>query len=142
MKLTGTLLKSSVIAALIAAPLAPAFAQSADPSTEAPAPQAEVPAADFSEEQLTSFVDAAMEVQTLQQDYSQRIAAEENPEEKQALVSEAQTEMATAVDETEGMDINTYNAIGNAARQNPELNDRIMAMVQTRSPSQNKTMVE
>ncbi|SDI34353.1 DUF4168 domain-containing protein [Salipiger marinus] len=132
MKRTSMLLKSTVIAALVAAPMAPVLAQDAMPADPATPAAPEAPAANFSDDQLTSFVDAAMSVQELRQDYMTRIDATEAPEEKQALVTEAQTEMASAVEETDGMDIATYNQIGQAAQADPQLNERIMAMVQTR----------
>ncbi len=150
MKLNGKLLKSTVIAALIAAPVAPVMAQTAqdDPAAaEAPvqaAPETlpETPSAGFSEETLTSFVDAAMQVQAVQQDYMAQIEAAPEDAEKQALVQEAQTEMASAVEETEGMDVQTYNEIGQAAQTNPELNERILAMLQTRQQGSAETMTE
>ena len=40
--------------------------------------------------------------------------------------------MTNAVKETDGMDLETYNEIGQAAQSDPELNQRILAMVQTR----------
>ena len=150
MKLNGMLLKSSVIAALIAAPVAPVMAQTMqdDPAaTEAPAQAApdtmpETPSTGFSEDELTSFVDAAMEVQAVQQDYMAQIEAAPEDAERQALVQEAQQEMANAVEETEGMDVQTYNEIGQAAQTNPELNERILAMLQTRQQGGAETMTE
>lgn len=150
MKLNGMLLKSSVIAALVAAPVAPVMAQTMqdDPAaTEAPAQAApdtmpETPSTGFSEDELTSFVDAAMEVQAVQQDYMAQIEAAPEDAERQALVQEAQQEMANAVEETEGMDVQTYNEIGQAAQTNPELNERILAMLQTRQQGGAETMTE
>ncbi|MAE90867.1 DUF4168 domain-containing protein [Salipiger bermudensis] len=150
MKLNGMLLKSTVIAALVAAPVAPVMAQTMqdDPAaTEAPAQAApdtmpETPSTGFSEDELTSFVDAAMEVQAVQQDYMAQIEAAPEDAERQALVQEAQQEMANAVEETEGMDVQTYNEIGQAAQTNPELNERILAMLQTRQQGGAETMTE
>ena len=131
----NTLLTSTVVAALVAAPLAPAFAQTMEP--EAPvqtqeAPAQATPETDFSEDQLNSFVDAALEVQGVQQEFAAQIQQAPEPEQKQALVMEAQEEMAAAVDGTDGMDVDTYNEISTAAQADPELNQRLMAMVQTR----------
>jgi|GEM_PF-170559 len=150
MKLNGMLLKSTVIAALVAAPVAPVMAQTMqdDPAaTEAPAQAApdtmpETPSTGFSEDELTSFVDAAMEVQAVQQDYMAQIEAAPEDAERQALVQEAQQEMANVVEETEGMDVQTYNEIGQAAQTNPELNERILAMLQTRQQGGAETMTE
>ena len=82
MKLNGMLLKSTVIAALVAAPVAPVMAQTMDEpaATEAPAQAApetmpETPSAGFSEDELSSFVNAAMEVQAVQEDYMAKIEA-------------------------------------------------------------------
>ena len=149
MKLNGMLLKSTVIAALVAAPVAPVMAQTMqdDPAADAPAQAApetmpETPSAGFSEDELTSFVNAAMEVQAVQQDYMAQIEAAPEDAERQALVQEAQEEMASAVEETEGMDVQTYNEIGQAAQTNPELNERILAMLQTRQQGGAETMTE
>ncbi|SDI38911.1 DUF4168 domain-containing protein [Alloyangia pacifica] len=145
MKLNGMLLKSTVIAALVAAPLAPVMAQTATPEAPAEPPAAAAPAApsvEFSEEQLTAFVDAAAQVQAVQQNYMAQIDAVEEPEGKQELVEKAQVEMADAVNETEGMDVNTYNEIGQAAQADPELNQRIIAMLQERAPAGPETMTE
>jgi hypothetical protein len=135
MKRNGILLKSTVIAALIAAPVAPVLAQTAPETAPEAAPMQaapEAPAADFSEAQLTSFIDAAMQVQDVQEDYAARIDGTAEPEGKQALVQEAQQEMASAVEETEGMDVKTYNQISAAAQADPELNERLLAMLQTK----------
>ncbi|MBN8187140.1 MAG: DUF4168 domain-containing protein [Salipiger thiooxidans] len=135
MKRNGILLKSTVIAALIAAPVAPVLAQTAPETAPEAAPMQaapEAPAADFSEAQLTSFIDAAMQVQDVQEDYAARIDGTAEPEGKQALVQEAQQEMASAVEETEGMDVQTYNQISAAAQADPELNERLLAMLQTK----------
>ncbi|WP_226622951.1 DUF4168 domain-containing protein [Alloyangia pacifica] len=140
MNLKSTLLKSTVIAALVAAPMAPVMAQTATPEAPVEAPAA--PSLEFSEEQLSAFVDAASQVQAVQQDYMTQIDAEEEPEGKQALVEQAQAEMADAVNETEGMDVNTYNQIGQAAQADPELNERILAMLQERAPAGPETMTE
>ncbi|MBN9888344.1 DUF4168 domain-containing protein [Salipiger abyssi] len=139
MKLNGTLLKSTIIAALIAAPVAPVMAQTAETAPEAQAQTA--PAADFSEDQLSSFVDAALQVQAVQKDYMTQIEAAAAEDEKKALIQEANTEMTAAVEETEGMDVTTYNRIGQAAQSDPELNERILAMVETRQRGE-QTMTE
>ncbi|EPX85427.1 DUF4168 domain-containing protein [Salipiger mucosus] len=135
MKLNGTLLKSTVIAALVAAPVAPVLAQSAE--TEAPAETQEAPAMSYSEAELESFVDAAMEVMELRASYMPRIQATESQEEQQSLMEEAQSEMMAAIEATEGMTVETYNEIGQAAQQNAELNERLVAMAQERQQAQN-----
>ena len=149
MKLNGMLLKSTVIAALVAAPVAPVMAQTMDepaapeaPAQAAPETMPETPSAGFSEDELSSFVNAAMEVQAVQEDYMAKIEAAPEDSERQALVQEAQEEMATAVEETEGMDVQTYNEIGQAAQTNPELNERILAMLETRQQGGAETMTE
>merc|ERR1711974_106541 len=104
----------------VAAPMAPVMAQTAetDSATEQTAPATE--AANFSEAELSSFIDAAMQVQAVQQDYMTRIQETEADEDKQALVQEAQAEMTNAVKETDGMDLETYNEIGQAAQSDPD----------------------
>ncbi|MDO6587456.1 DUF4168 domain-containing protein [Salipiger sp. 1_MG-2023] len=143
MTLNGTLTKSAVILALVVAPVAPVMAQSVDsPQAPAQSPAPVAPEAGFSETELTSFVDAALSVQAVQQEYAARIEATPEAEDKQALVMRAQDEMVTAVEATEGMDVETYNEISAAAQADPALNERLMAMVQTRAPQTPPTATE
>ncbi|KUF12877.1 DUF4168 domain-containing protein [Pseudoponticoccus marisrubri] len=121
-----TLLGTAVIAALAAAPMSTAFAQ------EAEAPQAE--AIQVTDAMLSDFVDAAMKVMALRQTYEVRLQAAETQEDRQALVAQAQSDMRSAIEETDGMTVETYAQIGEAAQADEELNQRVVALIQERVP--------
>jgi hypothetical protein len=123
-----TLLGTATIAALAVMPMTAAVAQDAE------APQAESQAMQVSDAMLEDFVDAAMKVMALRQTFETRMQAAETQEDRQALVQQAQTEMRTAIDETEGMDVETYTEIGEATQADEALNQRIIALIQERVP--------
>ncbi|RII37989.1 DUF4168 domain-containing protein [Pseudooceanicola sediminis] len=127
------LLGTAAAAGLILAPLAPAFAQEAPDPTAPPVAQSEQAQASFSDEQIESFVDAAVEVSEVRDSYLPQIQAAKDDAEAAELTQKAQQEMATAVSTTEGMDVDTYNKISQTAQQDPALNDRLVAMIQDRT---------
>ncbi|MGR3454812.1 DUF4168 domain-containing protein [Pseudooceanicola sp.] len=139
--LTTKLLRGSIIAGLALAPVS-AFAQDTTapdtdtvqqgaPETTAP----EMQAADFTDAQLEGFIEATVKLQELQTTYLPQIEAAETDADKRALAEEARTEMTSAVEETEGLDVETYNRIGQAAQTDEELNARLVAMLQDRAPT-------
>lgn len=140
--LTSKLLRGSMIAGLALAPVsvlaqdttAPAPAPEAAPQTEM-APSAEAPSEDFSEAQLESFIEATVKIQELRSSFMPQIEAAETEEDKQALAVQAQDEMKAAVDGTEGLDVATYNRIGQAAQTDQELNARLVTMLQAKAPA-------
>jgi CBS-domain-containing membrane protein len=116
--------------ALAAAPLTPALAQSGPQADPVPV-QAEV---QYSDSDLESFVDAAMKVMALRQTYQARLQGAVNEKQQQALVRQAQEEMKAAIVQTDGIDVPTYTAIGEAAQADDALSQRITAMFQERMP--------
>ena len=132
MSVRKTILGTATIVALAAAPLTPALAQSGPQG-----PLIQVQAAEdvqYSDSDLNSFVDAAMKVMALRQTYQARLQAAENEEDQQALVRQAQEEMKEAIVQTDGIDVPTYTAIGEAAQADDALSQRITAMFQERMP--------
>lgn len=131
MSVRKTLLGTATLVALAAAPLTPALAQSGPQAELIPAQAAE---AQYSDSDLNSFVDAAMKVMALRQTYQARLQAAENEEDQQALVRQAQEEMKEVIVQTDGIDVPTYTAIGEAAQADDALNQRITALFQERMP--------
>lgn len=89
----------------------------------APAPQ-QAESIDVSEEDVENFVDAYMAVQGINQEYTQKLQAVEDPEKATELQQEAQTEMQEAVSES-GLSIEEYQQIANQAGQDEELRGQI-----------------
>lgn len=87
----------------------------------------------LTEEKLESFVDAALDVQGVTEDFAPRAEAAETDAERQALAEEANTAIRDVIDETPGITVEEYVAIGQAAQQNPELAQRITVMAQEKA---------
>ncbi len=90
------------------------------------------PAPSYDDATLERFVTAAMDVSTVREDYTARLQAATSEEDAQALVEDANTAMLAAVDAVEGMDVDTYVAIGEAAQQDAQLAARITEIVDER----------
>lgn len=146
--LTSKLLRGSIIAGLALAPVsalaqdttatAPESGTVQQSAPETAAPETQVPetqAAEFTDAQLESFIEATVKLQELQSAYLPQIEAAETDADKRALAQEARTEMTSAVEATEGLDVETYNRIGQAAQTDEDLNARLVAMLQDRAPT-------
>ena len=86
---------------------------------------------DVSEDQVESFVDAYMAVQGINQEYTQKLQAVEDPEKATELQQEAQTKMQEAVSDS-GLSISEYQQIANQAGQSEELRSQIEAELTAR----------
>ena len=107
----------TAVSLALAAPLAlPAVAQ------EAPA----APMMSVDEAQLDAFVAALRSVDELEREYSESLQQAESDEQREAIVAEANTAMAEAIENTPGMSLDEYIAILQAAQNDPELSARIM----------------
>ncbi|GGY00013.1 hypothetical protein GCM10007160_29540 [Litchfieldella qijiaojingensis] len=102
-----------------------AFAQQ-DPAQDPTQSQA-APAQDFSDEQLQQFADASQEIAVISQEYTERLQAAEDEASQQEIRMEANDEMVKVV-EGSGLDVETFNAIGHAIQQDPELMQRVQQM--------------
>lgn len=108
--------KSASIAVITAASLAfsaaamPALAQEILP--DEPAVSAEA----FSDEQLQTFAVAYLQIDRISQEYETRLQSAETPEEQQQIQMEANDEMVLVVEQTEGLTVDEYNAIFQAAQ--------------------------
>jgi hypothetical protein len=119
--LRNALVSSTVVAALMAfaAPVAVAQEQPALPSEA------------LSEQQITAFVDAALEVQRVRSEFDSQVQAAESPEDIERLRQEAQ-EQATEAIENSGLTPGEYSTIVDAANQDPQLYAMIVDLMQQR----------
>lgn len=104
-------------------PLDPAHMDSQEtaeaPEAELPAAPPESAAADFTDTQISSFVAAALAINDLDPDGT--LAADEKREQAMAILAD------------EGIDFETYSAIGQAARTNPEVAQRVREAMPNRA---------
>ncbi|WP_254276016.1 DUF4168 domain-containing protein [Halomonas sp. 3H] len=123
-------------AALLSAGLMSAAAHAQqDPAQQDPAaapeqPQAAAPATDFSDDQLEQFADASQEIVVISEEYTERMHAAEDEASQQEVQMEANDKMVEAVEDN-GLDVDTFNAIGQAVQQDPELMQRVQEKVQS-----------
>ncbi|WP_373182236.1 DUF4168 domain-containing protein [Halomonas campaniensis] len=101
-----------------------------DPAAAPEQPQAAAPATDFSDEQLEQFADASQEIVVISEEYTERMHAAEDESSQQEVQMEANDKMVEAVEES-GLDVDTFNAIGQAVQQDPELMQRVQEKVQS-----------
>ncbi|MCK2184882.1 DUF4168 domain-containing protein [Halomonas getboli] len=120
-------------AALLSAGLMSSMAYAQDDAAgaatqQAPA-EAQAPAQDFSDAQLQKFADASEQIAMISQDYTQQLQNAEGDEAKQQVRQEANDKMVDAV-KNSGLEVETFNAIGKAIQQDPELMQRVQGMAQ------------
>jgi hypothetical protein len=129
MKLNRTLLAGlSALALGLGASLSAATAQDAAPAAPTPSPEAQSPAAaapEVDDTKLKSFAVAFLEVSEVTQQYQPQIAAAGSVEAQQKLQQEAGQKMVEAVSGSEGITVDEYNMIIQAAQADPELAQRI-----------------
>ncbi|MCE8004368.1 DUF4168 domain-containing protein [Billgrantia ethanolica] len=118
-------------AALLTAGLMTAQAHAQQDPAQDPAaqPQAQAPAQDFSDDQLQQFADASQEIAVISQEYTERLHAAEDEQTQQEVRMEANDRMVEVVEEN-GLDVDTFNAIGHAIQQDPELMQRVQQMAE------------
>ena len=121
MTMFKTIATSTAIATMALAPAFPAFAQTEEQATPAI-------------EQVGAFVTAALAVAEMQTDWFARIEAAEDAEAQAALVEEANAAMEATVEETDGITLAEFIAIGEAAQTDQELSERIVAQMEVAAP--------
>ncbi len=88
----------------------------------APPPQAEQ--IEVTDSKLALYVQAATKITEIRDQFQQKMAAADSPEQAQSLQEEASTEMIGAV-ESFGMTVEEYNQIAYALQSDPELRERL-----------------
>ena len=87
-------------------------------------PPAEQSALSYSDDELKSFVVAALEVQRINSNYLPKLQAAATPEEQQQVRAAASEEMVQAV-EKNGLSVDKYKEILDQAQTNPAVADRV-----------------
>jgi Domain of unknown function (DUF4168) len=88
---------------------------------------------EFSDQQLQSFVVAAIAIDGVIREWNPRIQAAENEEQAAQLREEANAELLETISKTEGITIDEYQEIGQAAQNDPELAARINEIYQQKA---------
>jgi hypothetical protein len=114
----GKLVRNTLSAAALALVLAASAPASAQTGPE------------FSDAQLRSFVVAAVAVDGLIRQWNPRIQGAESAEQAAELREQANAELVEAITRTEGMTVEQYQAIGQAAQADPDLKARITEIYQ------------
>lgn len=118
--------KTTFASALTAVSLALAAPLAAQ-ETQAP----EIAAEDVTDDQVNAFVDALVAVEEVRNDYVPKIEAQESEADQTAMIEEANTAALEAVEAAEDISPDEYMAIIETARADEELNERIMARLET-----------
>lgn len=88
------------------------------------APPGESAASQFGKEDLQAFAEAQQEVQKVGERYRSKLGQGEDPETRMELREQMQEELAEAV-RSAGLEVGTYNAIANAAQNDPAVARKI-----------------
>jgi|SRR5690554_1078872 len=119
-------LPAAVLAAALAAPLA---APVSSPLGNAALAQT-APAPSIDDAQLQAFVAALREVDAIEQRYGAELEGAQSDEARQDVIAQANDAMIEAIEGTPGITVQEYVAVLQQAQSDPELNARIMAMLQ------------
>jgi uncharacterized protein DUF4168 len=127
MKIQPTVLTLAAVltGALILALALPMPAQDSQPRQQQPPPQQFEP----SQDQLEAFTSAVRQVQQIRSKWQTQMQEADSAEKAQEFQVQAATEMVSAVQER-GLTVETYKAIATAARDNPELANRIVKFME------------
>ena len=111
--------------------LAIAFAASTamTPALAQQDPTSAITESEMTNEKLRSFAVATLEFQTINQEYQPRFEAAASPEAQQQIAQEANAEMVLVVEQIDDLTVPEYNAIAEAARNNPEIMQQINTFI-------------
>lgn len=82
----------------------------------------------FSQAQLEAYANAVLKVQQIDQTWSPKIQQAPSKAEAETLTAQATDEMVGGIEE-EGLSVQEYNAITQAAQQDDQLYERIMTLL-------------
>jgi hypothetical protein len=118
---------SGIAAAILAIAAPQAIAQD-QPKTQPP-----MAAPAFSQQQIESFADAAVEMQRIQSELDTKGREAGNAEEIMRLQQQAQADASQAVEQN-GLSVDEYTAIAQAANRDPKLYAMIVDLMRQRAP--------
>jgi hypothetical protein len=98
-------------------------------STAAPAQE------QFPEDKLGSFVEAAIQVEQLVAEWSPKIEGAADEDAANQLREEANADLAAAIEETDGITVEEYRTIAQAAQSDPALSTRLREIYEQKSGS-------
>ncbi len=129
-----SMFKRTVSAAVLAMGLASApfmvgAQQSGAPQGSVTSQPQAVDSSQFSDTDLQKFVAASQKVAVISQDYAPKLQEAEDPTEQQKVLEEADQKMISAV-EKEGISVDQFMMINQAAQQDPALAQRIQGIAQ------------
>lgn len=113
-----------VAVAMVGAPLYPALAQSQPPQEMARPDRAPT----YSDGELQQYASAAVQVAEINRDYTAKLQAAGTSDKQEAVRTEATTKMA-AVIRKQGLSVQKYNEIYNAASTDPKLARRLNSFI-------------
>ncbi len=111
----------------LAAPLASAQA----PANQAPTaqPSASAQAQQFSEKKLENFADSLGQIMEIREDFTGKLQQTEDANKARDLQQQANEQMLGVIEKND-ISIDEYNAINAAVQTDPELRNRVIAMMQ------------
>jgi len=126
-----TKLKTRLVSASLAAlfMVAGASQVSAQQATQTTQPAPAIQASDISDQKLEKFADSLGEIMEIREDFTAKLEKTGDPAEAQQLQQEANEKMMSSVEDND-LSIEEYNAINQAVQSDPQLRDRVIAMVQ------------
>jgi outer membrane murein-binding lipoprotein Lpp len=97
--------------------------------------RATIAAEDYSDTKLQSFASAVIAVNAVVEQWRPQIQAAPSEADKQQMAKQANQEMRAAVDGTEGITVDEYQAIARAAQADAALMARIDRVFKNRAPA-------
>lgn len=88
-------------------------------------------AASYSAEELDIFAEALLQVAHVRQKYTAMMQSAETGDQQAAIVEEANAEITRVIEDTDGITIDRYTEIAQAANEDQGLNQRIIKRVQS-----------
>lgn len=120
-------------AAVLAASLSPMAARAqAAPAAQPPAQSQ--PAIQPSEAQLQKFASASQKVAMVADEYRPKLQAAKDDAAREQVYREADEKMVRMVN-ADGLTVDEFNGIGQAVEQDPQLRQRVIAMVRKQAPA-------
>lgn len=99
------------------------------------AAQAASAAEEYSQAKLQSFADAVLAVNAIVEQWRPQIQAAASEADRQRMAEQANEEMRAAVEGTDGMTVEEYQAIAQAAQADPQLMARLDQMFKEMAPA-------
>jgi len=87
--------------------------------------------AEYSSAELDIFAEALLQVADVRQKYTAMMQSAETEDQQAAIVEEANTEITRVIEETDGITLDRYTEIAQAADQDQGLNQRIVKRIQS-----------